>query len=88
MAALVIAPICPHTLSLRPLVLPDSCGLEITLRSGGSEVYLTLDGQVGLPLRAGDRVRVRRSGRPVLMVRARRTTYFDVLRRKLHWGQR
>ncbi len=88
MAALVIAPICPHTLSLRPLVVPDSSRLEITLRTDESEVYLTLDGQVGLPLKARDRVRVSRSARPVLMVRARRTTYFDVLRRKLHWGQR
>ena len=88
MGALLITPICPHTLSLRPLVVPDSSLLDITLHTDRSEVYLTLDGQVGLPLRARDRVRIRRGRHPVLMVRARRTTYFDVLRRKLHWGQR
>lgn len=88
MAAVLIAPICPHTLSLRPLVLPDRSRVEITLRSADSEVYLTLDGQVGHPLRATDRVRVRRSRLPVLMVRTRRDAYFQILRHKLHWGQR
>jgi NAD+ kinase len=88
MGALLIAPICPHTLSLRPIVLPDTARVEITLRTGDSEVYLTLDGQVGHPLRAGDRVRGRRGRQPVLMVRTRRDAYFEVLRHKLHWGQR
>jgi NAD+ kinase len=88
MGALLIAPICPHTLSLRPIVLPDTARVEITLRTGDSEVYLTLDGQVGHPLRARDRVRVRRGRLPVLMVRTRRDAYFEVLRHKLHWGQR
>jgi NAD+ kinase len=88
MAALLIAPICPHTLSLRPIVLPDRSRVEVTLRSDDSEVYLTLDGQVGLPLKAKDRVRVRRSRHPVLMVRTRKDAYFDVLRHKLRWGQR
>ncbi len=87
--ALVIAPICPHTLTMRPLVVSDASRVEITLRTGDSEVYLTLDGQVGHPLKAGDRVRVRRGGKPVLMVRrAGRNSYFDVLRHKLHWGER
>jgi NAD+ kinase len=88
MEALLIAPICPHTLSMRPLVVPDRSRVEITLRTGDSEVYLTLDGQVGHPLRAKDRVRVQRSRLPILMVRSPRTTYFEVLRHKLHWGKR
>ena len=86
MTALVIAPICPHTLTMRPLVIPESAMVEITLRTNDSEVYLTLDGQVGHPLRAGDSVRVRRSREPVLMVRAGRRGYYEVLRRKLRWG--
>jgi NAD+ kinase len=88
MDALMIAPICPHTLTMRPLVVPADSRVEITLETTGSEVFLTLDGQVGYPLRGGDRVRVHRGGEPVLMVRSRRRTYFEVLRRKLRWGER
>jgi NAD+ kinase len=88
MHAVVIAPICPHTLSMRPLVVPDQTRIEIALRTGGSDVYLTLDGQVGYPLRALDRVRVRRSRDPVLMVRTGRRSHYDVLCRKLGWGAR
>jgi NAD+ kinase len=86
--AFLITPICPHTLSLRPLVVPDDSIAELSLRTGDSEVYLTLDGQVGHPLKMKDRVRVRRSRQPILMVRSRRKSYFEVLRRKLHWGER
>jgi NAD+ kinase len=88
MAALLIAPICPHTLTMRPLVVPAEARVEVTLRTGDSEVFLTLDGQVGHPLRAGDRLRVRRGGSQVLMVRSRRQSYYEVLRRKLRWGER
>jgi len=86
--ALVISPICPHTLSMRPLVIPATSRVELSLRGADSEVYLTLDGQVGHPLRSGDRVRVRRGHPPILMARSRRRNYFEVLRRKLHWGER
>lgn len=86
--AFLITPICPHTLSLRPLVVPDDSIAELSLRTGDSEVYLTLDGQVGHPLKMKDRVRVRRSRQPILMVRSLRKSYFAVLRRKLHWGER
>jgi NAD+ kinase len=88
MAALLISPICPHTLTMRPVVVPSSARVEVTLQTGDSEVYLTLDGQVGHPLRAEDRVTVREGAAPVLMVRSRRRNYFEVLRRKLRWGER
>jgi NAD+ kinase len=88
LGALVIAPICPHTLTMRPLVVPEASQVEVTLRTEDSQVYLTLDGQVGHPLRAHDRVRVRRSASPVLMLRSGRKTYYEVLRHKLHWGER
>lgn len=86
--ALLIAPICPHTLSMRPLVVPSTARIEMTLVGGGAEVFLTLDGQVGHPLRPGDRVRVRRGSHDVLMVRSGRRDYFELLRRKLRWGER
>jgi len=86
--AFLVTPICPHTLSLRPLVVPDRSVAEMSLRAGDSEVYLTLDGQVGHPLKQKDKVRVRRSRQPILMVRSPRRSYFEVLRRKLHWGER
>jgi len=86
MDALVISPICPHTLTMRPLVVPATAQVELTLGSDGSRVYLTIDGQVGQLLESGDRVRVRRGLSEVLMVRSRRLNYFDVLRRKLRWG--
>ena len=88
MGAVLIAPICPHTLTMRPLVVPAQTKVEIALRTGGSEVYLTLDGQVGYPLRAHDRVLVKRSRDPVLMVRTGRRNHYDVLCRKLGWGER
>ena len=87
-AAFVIAPICPHTLTMRPLVVPDASRVEIVLRSADSEVYLTLDGQVGRPLLPRDRVRVRRRRQPILMVRPKHGSYFELLRHKLHWGER
>jgi NAD+ kinase len=68
--------------------VPAGAQVEIILKTGDSEVYLTLDGQVGYPLRGRDRVRVRRGARPVMMVRSRRRNYFEVLRRKLRWGER
>ncbi|MFQ5877629.1 MAG: NAD(+)/NADH kinase [Acidobacteriota bacterium] len=86
--ALLIAPICPHTLTMRPLVVSERSRVEIVLRTDNAETYLTLDGQVGFPMKVGDRVSVRRSRSPVLMVRSRRKDYFELLRHKLHWGER
>jgi len=88
MGALVITPICPHTITMRPLVVSEECLVEIVLHSDQTETYLTLDGQVGHPLREGDRVQVRRDRSHVLMVRSRRKSYFEVLRHKLRWGER
>ncbi len=84
--AFCITPICPHTLTNRPLVVPDSVGIEVALRSGAEDVYCTMDGQVGLPLKLGDRLRVRRSGASVPLIISRRRNYFEVLRKKLGWG--
>jgi len=85
--ALVVTPICPHTLTNRPLVVPDSARIEV-LVCGKEAVYLTIDGQVGIALEPGDRVGVTRAAERPLLVRPARQTYYEVLRDKLKWGNR
>jgi NAD+ kinase len=86
MSAILLTPICPHMLSNRPVVLPDNQAIELTIVAGDEEVYLTLDGQEGIPLREGDRISVSRSERMVSLVQSPKKNYFDVLRNKLKWG--
>lgn len=87
MRGVIIAPICPHTLTQRPLVVPDDRNIEIILKND-TEVYLTLDGQKGLPLQRGDRVQVKQSHNQVLLVRNPNIDFFGILRAKLRWGER
>jgi NAD+ kinase len=82
----VITPICPHTLSLRPLVVPDTSAIEVTLQTEREEVYLTLDGQEGAGLGYRDRVVIRRSDTVVHLVKAAGRTFYESLRGKLRWG--
>lgn len=86
--ALLVTPICPHMLTNRPLVIPDSSSVEIDVAVTEKPVYLTLDGQVGFQLDLHDRVSVTQSANRVLLVQPQRKTYFDVLRSKLRWGER
>jgi NAD+ kinase len=86
--AFVLTPVSPHTLTQRPLVLPDDVCLEVIVRTGGREGHLTVDGQEGTRLEAGDRVRVRRSEHPVHLLVPPQSTRFEVLRTKLLWGER
>ena len=83
--ALVASLICPHTLSTRPLVLPDDVTIEVTVAATAGGVFLTADGQVGQSLAAGDRVVVRRDPRGVRFIHLPGYSYFGVLRQKLHW---
>jgi NAD+ kinase len=85
--AFVITPVAPHSLTHRPLVVPDSVEIEIMLRSEEEVAYLSLDGQPGLDLRDGDRVHCRRSEHQVNLFRTG-TDFFHVLRTKLKWGER
>jgi NAD+ kinase len=87
MRGVIIAPICPHTLTQRPLVVPDDENIEIVL-ANDAEAYLTLDGQKGLPLQRGDRVQVKQSHSRVLLVRNPHIDFFGILRAKLRWGER
>jgi NAD+ kinase len=85
--AFLLTPICPHTLTQRPLVLPHSSQIEICVRSR-DEVQLTVDGQEGIALRQGDVVSVRRSEHPVRLIASPFRSRFEILREKFHWGTR
>ncbi len=82
----VLTPICPHALSLRPIVVPDTGCIEVTLETQREEVYLTLDGQEGTSLGYRDVVRVTRSSSRVRLVKVSGRGFFDSLRGKLRWG--
>ncbi|MCA1615295.1 MAG: NAD(+)/NADH kinase [Acidobacteria bacterium] len=87
MNAVVITPICPHTLSNRPLVVPDDAEIELVLKTPREEVALTLDGQVGYSLEYGDRVHIGKSRTAFNLVQPINRNYFEVLRGKLRWGR-
>ena len=86
--AIVLTPICPHTLTHRPLVLPGDAVVRIRHESRDQEVILTLDGQAGFKLQAGETVNIRRSPRVMRLLQAVPRSYFDILRAKLQWGSR
>jgi NAD+ kinase len=86
--AFVIAPICPHTMTYRPLVVPADVTVRVTLRSGGEQVYLTLDGQIGFPFGTDDALAIDQHPNSARLVRVAGRPFFEVLRRKLRWGER
>jgi NAD+ kinase len=86
--ALCITPICPHTLTNRPVLVSDSSVIHIVNLATTGDAHLTIDGQVGEPLREQDRVVCRSSQKSVSLIRPPRMLFFDVLRQKLKWGER
>jgi NAD+ kinase len=88
LGALLITPICPHTLSNRPLVIPLDLEVVVWVGSGDEGIYLTLDGQHGVPLQPGVRVRVGVSLEPLTLLREDQFSFFGTLHRKLKWGDR
>lgn len=86
MSAMILTPICSHTLTNRPIVLPEDVRIEIALASAQEDVYVTVDGQVGLKLQMGDQLLVHKSDVAVKLVAPPDKNYFDVLRGKLKWG--
>ncbi|MGA7990354.1 MAG: NAD(+)/NADH kinase [Thermoanaerobaculia bacterium] len=86
MPALVLSPICPHTLSLRPLVLPDSVRLDLFVEEDATGVFLTLDGQEGFPAGAATRITISRAPETMSLVRASADSFWDVLSGKLSFG--
>ncbi len=87
MNAMVVTPICPFTLSNRPIVVPDDAQIELCLKTEKEEVALTLDGQIGFPLKMNDRVLIHKSRTTFNIVQPTNRNYFDVLRNKLKWGR-
>jgi NAD+ kinase len=87
MNAVVMTPICPFTLTNRPIVVPDDALIELTLDNENEGVVLSLDGQTGYPMLAGDRVVIRKSETTFNLVQPANRNYFDVLRDKLKWGR-
>jgi NAD+ kinase len=85
---ILVTPICPHTLTNRPIALALDSVVEIRLESLSEEVYLTLDGQEGFPLTSRDLVRIQRCPEPVRLITEPRRSYFQILHRKLKWGER
>ncbi len=85
LAAFIITPICPHTLTNRPVVVPDGAVVGICLRHG-TDVMLTLDGQVGMPLQQGDCLSVRKAVPVLRLVQSKGSPFFKLLREKLKWG--
>lgn len=89
MKCVLITPICPHTLTNRPIVLSYQSVIRITVKSSFDEmVYLTLDGQVGVELREGDCIEVSRAETTTALVTSPEKDYFAILRAKLKWGER
>lgn len=86
--AFIITPICPHSLTNRPLVIPDNMRIEIIVHAGDEAIYLTIDGQVGIELLEGDRIAIRKAPNKLRVVRPVQKTYFQILRNKLKWGGR
>lgn len=86
--SIVLTPICSHTLTNRPIVLPDDALIEIVLRSQSEDVFLTLDGQVGFSLKQDDTVEVRKSPFKAKLLIPCERDYFQILRTKLKWGER
>ncbi len=85
--AFVITPVSPHALTHRPLLVPDTAEIQVQVNTGQEEAYLSVDGQVGMPVHDGDRVLCRKSEHNVHLLRFEKS-FFEVLRTKLKWGQR
>ena len=86
--ALVVTPICPHLLTLRPIVVPGNASLTVRVEGFPTQCLLTVDGQTGFELLVGDEVRCQRSAYTVNLVRLSESGFFDALRSKLSWGER
>jgi len=87
--SITVAPICPHTLSNRPLIVPPEVTIKTTLISTDSDdVFLTLDGQTGFPMQPLDQIVITKSDHSIELITSPSKTYFEVLRNKLKWGER
>jgi NAD+ kinase len=86
--AMIVTPICPHLLTIRPIVIPGDTEIRVTVSGIADQTYLTVDGQEAVELQLGDQLRCRRSKYRVRLVRLGEHGLFNVLRSKLKWGER
>ena len=86
--SIIVNPICPHTLTNRPLVVPDDVTIRVILKATKQDVHITLDGQIGIPLRGEDVIETKKAASYIHLVTSPLTTYFELLRTKLRWGER
>ena len=86
--AFCLTPICPHMLTNRPVIVPETSQIRLICRARDGEAYLTIDGQVGEPLQENDEILCHPSSYVLLLIRPPRMMFFDVLREKLKWGER
>lgn len=87
LSVLVLSPICPHTLTNRPIVVPDDVQIKTILHSKGQEVTLTIDGQEALSLIDGDLIIIKKARRKLRLIQSLTADYFSLLRQKLSWGK-
>jgi len=87
-ASICLTPICPHMLTNRPVIVPDSSVIRIICQAEGDSAFLTIDGQIGEPLQKDDQIICRSSQHTLMLVRPPNMLFFDVLRQKLKWGER
>lgn len=85
--AAVLTPICPHTMTFRPMIIPSASSIQLTLLTGGEEVYLTLDGQRGGVLVCNDVIEIRKAPFELQLVTSPRRSYFDLVKEKLGWAE-
>jgi len=85
--SIILTPICPHTLTDRPLVVGDCCTVQIRLRGPAESVYLTLDGQKGILMQSQDCVAIARAKQRLKLIQPHRKSYYEILRSKLKWGE-
>jgi NAD+ kinase len=85
---MLVTPICPHLLTIRPIVVPGESAISVRVVGVPNQTYLTVDGQEAVPMHVGDQVHCRRSQFSVRLLRLQPNGLFNVLRSKLKWGER
>lgn len=83
---LILTPIAPHSFTQKPIILPSTSKIKVAIANSQGRTYLTMDGQTGFRLKDSDVVKVKRSTKTLKLVRLTKNSYFQTLRKKLHWG--
>jgi NAD+ kinase len=84
--SILVTPVSPHTLAIRPLLLPAESEVTVQREDGPADIMVTVDGQVGTSFGLDETLRVHRAGRPILIIRFPNSSFFATLRKKLGWG--